>query len=142
MFLNLGILTKFYVLYHNSEKTGCITEPAAPDGFVGSSSVFCACMSYIRTVCLHKCLEISPTVSSFVGEDFGSHLSESTPGFGTRIRFTLLAMSSGRAFFFPVGFCPDLMVPSICKIGLTTYHMISIKHSRANSVNCSVACAA
>ena len=60
MFLNLEILTKFYVLYHNSAKTGCIPEPAAADDLVGSSSAFCAC---IHMVCLHKCLEISPTAN-------------------------------------------------------------------------------
>ena len=61
MFLNLEILTKFYILYHNSAKTGHIPEPAAPDDLVESSSTFYVCMPYVSMVCLHKCLEISPT---------------------------------------------------------------------------------
>ena len=60
MVLNLEILNKFYILYHNSAKTGCIPEPAAPYGLVGSSSTFYACMLYIHMVCLHMCMEISP----------------------------------------------------------------------------------
>ena len=65
MFLILETLTKFYVLYHNSAKTGCIPGPAAPDDLVGSLSVICACVLYVCMVCLHKCLEISPTGTNF-----------------------------------------------------------------------------
>ena len=51
MFLNLEIFTKFHVLYHNSAKIGHIPEPAAPDDLLVSSSVFCACHTYVWCAC-------------------------------------------------------------------------------------------
>ena len=64
---------------------------------------------------------------AFVGDDFGSHLSESAIGFGSQGQVvTLWAMSSWRSFFFSVPFCPRhaAMVPSICNGSDWPYHHI------------------